>query len=291
MPAANMGEKGKETVKTAGTVKRYFKGQLNHWKSFQDEVLTFWTDDQTVDALGRCDHLPVGVDHSTVGELNPYAMYFGERIQCGGEITISGRFYSNALEHVVRCVETLGQHAGFGPKEVVFGDSWIQYVSDRVPGQQPDILGQFRVGKNKHEVRLLGEVKFPLTVDIADMVKLVLEGDTKQFCEILGQVVNYMLGHRLKYAFLTNYRETTFLMLHHIRTGHGTLESRIAFSNPIMFDDTVNIHQKRISVRLALLYLIHKTGNNTNKKSKNKDDENHSWQISELACKVTEKWI
>lgn len=93
--------------------------------------------------------------------------------------------------------------------------------------------------------------------------------------------MNYMLSHRLKYAFLTNYKATTCLRLGHINTGNGLIKPRILFSSPIDAGEVAD--DKNISVRLALFYLIHKV-------SSPKEDD---WQISEDMKKVTERttWL
>lgn len=78
-------------------------------------------------------------------KLNSSAMTT-ERIQAGAEITLSGRFFWNALAVTPHIVETLTnpQHGqklpGFLPHKLAFGDSWIIQKVNRVKGQEPDII-------------------------------------------------------------------------------------------------------------------------------------------------------
>lgn len=183
MPKLFIGEPGTQTVSSQGSIKVYFHGELGKWTSFTDDVLGFWKQESTVHAFERCAHLPVGPDPK-IKELNPNAM-IDESIQCGGEITVSGRFYSNALAPVIHCVRTLGAGQENGLSNVTFGDAWIR--DDRILDQYPDVIGKVFVEKD-FVTRLVGEIKFPNTVNIALMVADAVKGkSTGSFRAILGR--------------------------------------------------------------------------------------------------------
>ncbi|KAJ8107884.1 hypothetical protein OPT61_g8560 [Boeremia exigua] len=280
LPPLFIGKAREQTVSKPGSIKIYFRGELCKWTSFEEEVLRFWRHKSMVRGLELCAHLPVGPDPN-IKECNPNAMgtECTESIQCGSEITVSGRFYSNALGPVIHCIRTLSANGGDGPQDATFGDAWIRDM--RVLGQLPDIIGKVQIGESL-ETRLVGEVKFPGTVDIAKMVKSAIDGkSTEEFRAVLGQVVNYMLGHNLKFAFLTNYKVTTCLQFSHFSTGDGIVKPRVAFSDTINFDNTMDKGQ--ISVRLALFYLIFQVSS----------DKEEIWRIPEETVTMTREagWL
>jgi len=66
-----------------------------------------------------------------------------------------------------------------------------------------------------------------------------------------------MLGHKLKYAFISNYDETIFVQLDQRKKGEG--EACIYYSDIIRFDEIIDNPKESVSLRLALFYLIYKT--------------------------------
>ncbi|KAJ4321112.1 hypothetical protein N0V94_003059 [Neodidymelliopsis sp. IMI 364377] len=255
------------------------------WNTFEDEVLTFWDDERTKRKLQRCDDIPVGPDPE-INLVNPNAMTT-ERIQCGGEITLSGRFFQNALAPVISCVETMSSpdhgpddEPDYLPSKLTFGDAWIRGIADSVVGQQPDVITKLHIN-GEDEVRLVGELKFCGTVKLGRMGAAQMERMETKFKAILGQLVHYMRGHRLQFAFFSTYQDTIFLRLSHTFDSKQNKIPRLYFSRVIKDKDVVDETNRKISVRLALFYLIHKTfsGNEP------------EWRIPQDILNLTETWI
>lgn len=190
MPSLVIGEKGTQTVSEGGKVRHYYHGSLATWDSFESDALLFWSDKRMVDALLRCAHLPIALDPE-IEKLNPSAMTV-ERIQCGGEITLSARFYSNALAPVIHCIETMANVSDFLPAKVIFGDAWIRDPENRVTGQLPDVVGKLQIEADA-QVRLVGEIKFCETVDLRVMIDGFIERTRTDFCHILGKSLRKLL--------------------------------------------------------------------------------------------------
>ncbi|KAK1908007.1 hypothetical protein P3342_013326 [Pyrenophora teres f. teres] len=262
LPKLKTGDFKKETVSYAPSITHRYQGDLAPWDTFKDEVRSFYKDPRTKAELQRCAKAPIYMDPA-VESINSEAMT-RETVQCGAEITVSGRYFHNALAVVTSIVRTLvvpahgpSANPGFLSEELAFGDSWILDQEHRVRKQEPDIFLKLPIG-GKDQVRLVGELKFCLTVNFTKMVDNHKIGNFEKLRAILGQLVNYMLGHKLKYAFISNYDETIFLQLDQRKAGQG--EACIYFSDIIRYDDAVDeSKEENISLRLALLYLIHKT--------------------------------
>jgi hypothetical protein len=86
-----------------------------------------------------------------------------------------------------------------------------------------------------------------------------------------------MHGHELQYAFLSTYEETIFLKL----DTKPNNQTRLYFSRVIKEDHAVDESKRTVSVRLALLYLIHKVFS----------EDELNWRIPEETLKMTESWI
>lgn len=227
-----------------------------------------------------------------------------ERIQCGGEITLSGRFFQNALAPVISCVETMSSpdhgpddEPDYLPSKLTFGDAWIRGIADSVVGQQPDVITKLHIN-GEDEVRLVGELKFCGTVKLGRMRAAQMERMETKFKAILGktetlvcfmfqslistgQLVHYMRGHRLQFAFLSTYQDTIFLRLSHTFDSKQNKIPRLYFSRVVKDKDVVDETNRKISVRLALFYLIYKTfsGNEP------------EWRIPQDILNLTEAWI
>jgi hypothetical protein len=180
------------TTKNAPGITSYFDGQLAEWNTFEDEVLAFWSDERTKRKLQRCVDIPVGPDPE-IEKLNPNAMTT-ERIQCGGEITLSGRFFQNALAPVISCVETMSSpdhgpddEPDYLPSKLTFGDSWIRGTANDVAGQQPDVIAKLRIN-DQDKVRLVGELKFSGTVELGEMRTGLVKYGKNKLCAILGKI-------------------------------------------------------------------------------------------------------
>lgn len=88
-----------------------------------------------------------------------------------------------------------------------------------------------------------------------------------------------MIGHRLKYAFISNYNETIFFKLDRNDIGRPY----VYYSDIIKFDDVIDTTTSpaKITVRLALLYLMRLTCAPTAA----------DWQLSESLAADMEPYI
>lgn len=129
MPAIVRRDNFLYTTAKAPTITKHFAGKLGKWPSFKSEVLRFYLEEQMQRAFADCASMPVSMN-PRIEDVNPYAMT-KELLQCGAEISLSGRFFQNALDHVIHAIETIvaGQK---GPvqadrqfvKDTTFGDYW-----------------------------------------------------------------------------------------------------------------------------------------------------------------------
>lgn len=193
LPPLNKGPDGIQTVSNPPSVHIHYSGELASWRDFQSEALEFLDDLRTKRELDRCAHVPIYMDPK-VEKLNSSAMTV-ERIQAGAEITLSGRFFWNALAVTSHIVETLTnpQHGQclphFLPDKLAFGDSWIIEQPNRVKGQEPDIVLSlpYNVGHRTCRTRSIGELKFCSVVDFGQMVHKAKHGTGDKFRAILGE--------------------------------------------------------------------------------------------------------
>ncbi|KAF1828220.1 hypothetical protein BDW02DRAFT_635309 [Decorospora gaudefroyi] len=282
LPALCKGTENLETIAKGPAIARHYAGKLAKWDSFKKNAIDFYNERRTQMELERCGHAPIYMDPE-IYKLNSKAM-IQERIQAGAEITLCGRYFWNLLAVVVHIVETLAStehgfsnYPGFLPPQLTFGDSWIIGRPFRVDGQQPDAVLKLPVN-GKDQIRMVGELKFCVTLNLKSMLEDAENGQGNKFRGILGQLVNYMLGHRLKYGFISNYNETVFLHLGLTKDGE---QPCIYFSDIIKDSDVIDESAGRTSLRLALLYLTQLTC------SPNGAD----WAISDETLRKTSKWI
>ncbi|KAF9692208.1 hypothetical protein EKO04_010089 [Ascochyta lentis] len=122
---------------------------------------------------------------------------------------------------------------------------------------RPDIVAKLQIN-GEEQVRMVEELNFYTTVDLGDMVIAAMGGSTTRLCAILGQVMWYMIEYKTRYAFISNYNETVFL-LYNSANLIGEQKPCLYFSKVIHHSHTVHEASSTISVRLGIFYLIHKT--------------------------------
>ncbi|KAF2627698.1 hypothetical protein BU25DRAFT_468748 [Macroventuria anomochaeta] len=146
MPALNIGEPCTQTVLKAPAIRKHFTGMVSQWNSFEGDVLKEWNHERTKAELRACKGVPVAMNPA-IRTLNENVVT-PERIQCGGECTLSGRFYANALALVIHAVQTMATHSyGSGdnsylPTQLTFGDAWIRDIFIRDNRLQPNVVGK-----------------------------------------------------------------------------------------------------------------------------------------------------
>ncbi|KAH3974832.1 hypothetical protein HBI56_105380 [Parastagonospora nodorum] len=285
MPTLILGKAKVQAVSNAGSIYKYFNGNLAFWDTFPKDALEFFEDPRIVDDMERCQHLPISPDPET----EKFNKHFTtkENMTCGGEITLSGRFYQNALKQVTAVVQTLSDpeygesdHGPWLPYDLTFGDSWIINRPQRVAGREPDVVLKLQID-GEQVLRLVGELKFCGTVDLEAMIHEALIDEGTNFVGNLGQIVDYMLSHRLKYGFISNYESTTILWLDYNTDKQGVKQACVYFSPSIKHSDDGNSGKVKVSLRMALFYLIHMTNS----------DEEQAWKIDETYRKSTKFWI
>jgi len=191
MPTLILGKTKTQTVSNPGSINKYFNGNLAFWDTFPKDVLNFFQDPRIVNDMERCQYLPISPDPETE-KLNKH-FTTKENITCGGEITLSGRFYQNALKQVTAVVQTLSDpdygesdHGPWLPFDLTFGDSWTINKPQRVSGREPDVVLKLQID-GEQKLRLVGELKFCATVDLKEMVQEALEDTESSFVGILGK--------------------------------------------------------------------------------------------------------
>lgn len=91
LPALNEGGPKFETISYVPNITKHYNGPLAEWDTFENEVMAFYENDTTRKELDRCAHAPINMDPA-VEILNSKAMTH-ERLQCGAEISLSGRYF------------------------------------------------------------------------------------------------------------------------------------------------------------------------------------------------------
>jgi hypothetical protein len=102
--------------------------------------------------------------HPDLEKQNRFAVTT-ELSQVGAEISLSHRFFQNALLPAIHVslsnLEELNTYQG-GPglrgNFKTVGGAWIVNKTQRVAGQQPDVVLKHYMALNKSEVRLVGEL-------------------------------------------------------------------------------------------------------------------------------------
>lgn len=193
LPKLLRGKSGKETITYAPKITLNYRGHLAKWDDFRENGMDFYKDARIRAELDRCADVPIYMDPA-IEQINSEAMT-RETIQCGAEITLSGRYFCNAIAPVASVVKTLvasahGESANpkLLPRDLAFGDSWILDQHHRVSGMEPDILLKLPI-EGKDQIRLVGELKFYPTVNLGTMLKDYLKGDAKAFRGILGKFI------------------------------------------------------------------------------------------------------
>ncbi|KAH7138576.1 hypothetical protein B0J11DRAFT_574545 [Dendryphion nanum] len=283
MPSLMIGEHGVETTSYAGKSKKHYRGPLSLWGNFQASTAEFYQ--KLGPIFERCSHLPLNIDPS-LKFLHQFAEV-DECIQVGGEITLSGRFISNGLVPLISATRTLAHELSknskpqfYLPRDLRFGDSWIIKKKIRVKGNEPDLVLRTQPGNDDDGIRLVAELKSCVTMDLkAAMTKaLQTNGNNNDLRAILGQIVDYMINRKLRYGFLSNYKETIFLA---ILSQPNDGKPCVAISEAIPCTNYFDLKAKTISTRMGLLYLL----------SLSCMPQDLNWWRTEHTSNLSEKWI
>lgn len=190
----NVGKRGIETTSSRGSIRYFFQGKSCFWNLFPEEVSTWYLSPETEKLFRQCQDKPVSV-HPATEKANRYFLT-KETWKNGAEISSAARFVSNALLPVLHSALTMMDSDGpddlpetedddsLPTEHMSFGDSFT--VKDKISGSQPDVV--FLVySKGLPEVRMVGEMKYHVTVNLENYVRLAQFNNTKDLCEVLGE--------------------------------------------------------------------------------------------------------
>ena len=274
LPDPCYGDEHLNTISSSFQPSKYYKGYIAEWSTFKKDVLDFYRSARLRAALKRCEDKLISVNPDT--HLTHEHFTTKLRAQVGNENSLSGVFFSHVLEPILAVCEALGKGTSdlnlSIPGDLTFGDSWIN--PSRLSEARPDIVLK---RTDDHDIHLLGELKIVVSIDLEIEINKLSSGkeDTTAIRGILGftlwlspiyrtmlnvflgQVVFYMVKYCLKYAFISNYHHTIFVMQGFKANGAPC----IYYSQVILNKDIGDWDPKdpSISLRLALLYVISKS--------------------------------
>ncbi|RAL03146.1 uncharacterized protein BO80DRAFT_432935 [Aspergillus ibericus CBS 121593] len=273
-----------------------FLGELCHWANFQKEVRTVFNEI-------KWDKEPV------LDRLKPNDLYHSEHFRCGAEISTSGRYIAHVLNPMSGIATKLGFQLRFGDWHAVkdhlkwmLPDSSDDESADDVT-RDDETMGQddntgdaegedqdrkkpkrsipdYAIIDESHEARALGEAKHPWRSFPGRWIQGAIQGDAQtetRLRRFVGQIARDMWAADLKYAFMTNYRETVFLRREKVQ-GKWTL----FYSDAIRFDATSDMDNFTVSVRECMLYLF-KITSQVPKKG--------GWSLGGMEKEPLEAWV
>ena len=156
-------EEGARTTSSSNHTSR-FEGVLGLWSSFESSVR------QNTDAIDW-------TQHQTILQIRPTGsanLLHHEHYVCGDEISVSGRFVQNVLHPSIAVGKEVGQR-------IRWGDSKTSQQGKDNQKNIPDFVAL----ANEKDLRAVGELKTPWTVNLVDLVQQVTTDDS--FWKRLGK--------------------------------------------------------------------------------------------------------
>jgi hypothetical protein len=263
IPSLVTGVPGMETTSATATSQYYYKGEMALWESFRKEVKQWFRSADVQAKFNRCRQVAVWVDPDMKSH-NPYIIT-EEHGQIGAEISMSSRFDAHVLDPVLKASLTMdnqGRPGGAPPgvPDRTFGDSYIVNRISRPKDLIPDVVLK-RLGERGSEVRLVGELKFFVTIDLEEKFKQAqsrrTEQDFRNLRAIFGQIIQYMVEYGTRYGFISTYNTTIFFKMSY--SDSANTKPRIYYSELVNHSEKMaNAYADdnlTISLRLALLFL------------------------------------
>ncbi|KAF1955193.1 hypothetical protein CC80DRAFT_379672, partial [Byssothecium circinans] len=258
----------KETVRDC-SLRYLYIGPLNKWDRFSEGVSKFYNSGELQKALDRCKIIGVDLDDRIRHKWKAFATL--EHTKIGAEIGLHGRFMATATTKVQAVIKTLLDPA-YGadskrealpvlPNKFACGDAKIVNIEVRRSMEtEPDIVFTMPDTGEGKKVPLIGEVKSCSTYNISDHHKDFTSQRSQSIRNLLGQIARDMRERGIRFGFITTYKETLYLKISK-QPQNG--EYALYYSNIIKHTDAVAQGSKSgaltsISVRLAILYLLHR---------------------------------
>ncbi|GKZ31237.1 hypothetical protein AbraIFM66950_011530 [Aspergillus brasiliensis] len=178
---------GLSTTSTVTTHNLEYKAGLVHWNTFEKEVRQVFDSTQWNQQREILAYAPANSRASPNNTWN-------EQLFCGDEYSVLARFGQNVGHVMTSVFQSLGVSARFGDFKACTGSSIVNKV--------PDVALLTGSGG----LRIVGEAKTPWKHDLRAAFQ-----DQYQLRHILGQLARYMHEAKIKYGFLTTYKQTIFL--------------------------------------------------------------------------------
>ncbi|PQE24266.1 phosphoglycerate mutase family protein [Rutstroemia sp. NJR-2017a BVV2] len=206
-----------------------YVGPLVHWKNFEKEVTDHYIAAFPKDKKERVlDWKPA--DNEDVGREKKLKNHcYNEEIIVGDEHSLQARFTDQALHQVTCVAQDFNLNMRYGDSKTADCEKAAALPGGKERERLPDFAGSklgWKInedtGKNDLIVRprVLGEGKVFWTHDLAIWADVTREpeGPKSKLRELLGkmnppdcQIAEYMRLNRMKYGFVTVYKETVFL--------------------------------------------------------------------------------
>lgn len=183
-----------ETTSKAPKTRSNFSGRMSSWGLLKQDVIDWYLSENIQRLFVRFHDVPADI-HPNINEKHNSKATNQPVCQVGGEIILSSNFLNYALrpclgaaskiyEDLSSSSQTLKVGEDTVPidiEEWAFGDSFTIPMLKKVQGEEPDVV--YKVGK---DVRLVGELKFSVTVKLEDIIKKHRKKDQKPFNGLLG---------------------------------------------------------------------------------------------------------
>ncbi|KAF2853495.1 hypothetical protein T440DRAFT_547680 [Plenodomus tracheiphilus IPT5] len=256
-----------EATKTCA-LRDMFVGELAKWTTFEEEVLSFYNDEVLKAAFHRVRRIPVDLERKKLkAEYRNHAIL--EHLHVPDEQILQARFFDSAVARVLAVTRTLLdadysselelQNVKSLPLPANISAATAKTVPVKKRGiWEPDVV--FKIpdeGPDQH-ARIMGEMKFCGTCQIRKRwgnMQLQTNGSMRH---VFGQIARDMRERGVRFGFVSTYVDTVFLKI----SLNGS-KPVLLFSEPIAYTDSVvripvTSDPEGMSVRLGLLYLIHR---------------------------------
>ncbi|KAI8933627.1 hypothetical protein NX059_009352 [Plenodomus lindquistii] len=246
-----------------------FVGEMAEWETFDAEALSFYNDPTIQELFERVGHIPVDTDYEALAKLNT-ALRFNNT-EVANEVGLRLQLLGNVVDPVVSVMNTLPDPPN--PSNVdkddvkvlsIHWDRTIKKVAEIEcrARDSPYNFSMYPGGRSDgKDDRLVMGVKYrgncSITTDEWQAMDSQKPGSIR---EMFGKIAGIMRERGTRFGLVTSYVDTVFLKIVHSESGHPSL----LYSKPVprtntVTSDSTEANLQRISVRLGLLYLIHRT--------------------------------
>ncbi|RAR02142.1 hypothetical protein DDE82_006018 [Stemphylium lycopersici] len=250
--------------------RHWYFGYIHRWENFQSSVINYWNEQETKDAFEQ-------IKGFQVGEPRPADPMIAGNSQ--GSAILEDHFRREVLEIVKRIYNTLlsAGMAGEADRGDTLEGIWLENAAKTEryvkAGFKPSFLVR-ATSDGAEMTRLVGHTEYlggrpgALTLAIKQAAKNTLGS--------LRDVARWMFQCNRTYGFVISSDEIIFIHFDiHMRTEKVnvapsgqkpkfeivdiTPEPNLRYSDPIKFTDVLNEEMGTVSVKLALMHMIHST--------------------------------